>query len=56
MEGTRVHVVVRSYAGEGASELFDLLAQREDEVKNLISGVAGLSAMPPSATLTAVAR
>ena len=36
-----MHVVVRSYTGRGASELFDLLGQREDEVKNLISGVPG---------------
>jgi hypothetical protein len=41
MEGTRMHVVARSYAGEGASELFDLLGQREEEVKNLIGGVPG---------------
>jgi hypothetical protein len=36
-----MHVVVRSYSGEGASQLFDLLGQREEEVKNLISGVPG---------------
>jgi hypothetical protein len=36
-----MHVVVRSYSGEGASELFDLLEQREDDVKELISGVPG---------------
>ncbi len=36
-----MHVVVRSYPGEGASELFDLLGQREDEVKALIQGVPG---------------
>jgi hypothetical protein len=36
-----MHVVVRSYSGEGASDLFDLLEQREDEVKNLIGGVPG---------------
>jgi hypothetical protein len=36
-----MHVVVRNYSGEGASELFDLLGQREDEVKNLIGGVPG---------------
>jgi hypothetical protein len=38
-----MHVVVRSYSGEGASELFDLLGQRQDEVKELISGVPGFS-------------
>jgi hypothetical protein len=36
-----MHVVVRTYSGQGASELFDLLGQREDDVKALISGVPG---------------
>ena len=36
-----MYVVVRSYSGQGASELFDLLGQREDDVKELISGVPG---------------
>ena len=36
-----MHVVVRSYSGQGASELFDLLAQREDDVRELITGVPG---------------
>jgi hypothetical protein len=36
-----MYVVVRSYSGEGASELFDLLGQREEDVKELISGVPG---------------
>ena len=36
-----MYVVVRSYSGQGASELFDLLGQREEDVKNLISGVPG---------------
>ncbi len=36
-----MHVVVRSYSGQGSSELFDLLEQREEDVKNLISGVPG---------------
>ena len=36
-----MHVVVRSYAGQGASELFDLLGEREEDVKELISGVPG---------------
>jgi hypothetical protein len=36
-----MHVVVRSYFGQGASELFDLLEQREEDVKELISGVPG---------------
>lgn len=36
-----MYVVVRSYSGPGASELFDLLGEREDDVKALISGVPG---------------
>jgi hypothetical protein len=36
-----MYVVVRSYSGQGASELFDLLAQREEDVKALISGCLG---------------
>jgi hypothetical protein len=36
-----MHVVVRTYTGQGASELFDLLGQREQDVKDLISGVPG---------------
>lgn len=38
-----MYVVVRSYSGQGASELFDVLAQREEDVKALISGVPGFS-------------
>ena len=38
-----MYVVVRSYSGQGASELFDLLAQREEDVTALISGVPGFS-------------
>jgi len=36
-----MYLVVRSYSGAGASELFDLLGERQDEVKDLISGVPG---------------
>jgi hypothetical protein len=36
-----MHVVIRSYSGKGASELFDLLGQREEDVKTLIGGVPG---------------
>jgi hypothetical protein len=36
-----MYAVVRSYSGQGASDLFDLLDQREEEVKSLISGVPG---------------
>ncbi len=38
-----MYVVVRSYSGQGASELFALLAQREDDVKALLDGVPGFS-------------
>jgi hypothetical protein len=36
-----MYMVVRSYSGSGASELFDLLEQREQEIKDLIGGVPG---------------
>jgi hypothetical protein len=36
-----MYAVVRSYSGDGASELFDQLEQRTDEVKDLIGGVPG---------------
>jgi hypothetical protein len=36
-----MYVVVRSYSGPGASELFDLLGQREQDIKDLIGGVPG---------------
>ena len=38
-----MYVVVRSYSGQGASALFDLLSQREEDVRALISGVPGFS-------------
>ena len=33
--------VVRTYSGHGAVELFDLLGQREEDVKALMTGVPG---------------
>ncbi len=36
-----MYVVVRSYSGKGAQELFDALGQRQEEVKDLIGGVPG---------------
>ncbi len=36
-----MYVVVRSYSGQGASDLLNLIEQRHDEVKELISGVPG---------------
>jgi hypothetical protein len=36
-----MYVVVRKYSGSGSSELFDLIEQRSDEVKELIAGTPG---------------
>jgi hypothetical protein len=36
-----MYVAVRSYSGQGASELFDVLAESEEDVKTLISSVPG---------------
>ena len=36
-----MHVMIRSYSGQGASDLFDALAEREDEVKSLMGSVPG---------------
>jgi hypothetical protein len=36
-----MHVIIRSYSGQGASNLFDALAEREDEVKSLMGTVPG---------------
>jgi hypothetical protein len=37
-----MHVAIRSYSGQGASELFDLAGRRAEDLKTLISGVPGL--------------
>ena len=37
-----MYAVVRSYSGAGASELFDVIEQRADDVRDIISGVPGL--------------
>jgi hypothetical protein len=36
-----MHVAIRNYSGQGASELFDLAGQRKEELKTMISGVPG---------------
>lgn len=36
-----MYAVVRTYSGQGASELLDLLGQWEEDVKALITGVPG---------------
>ncbi len=38
-----MYVVIRSYSGQGSSELFDALAAREEEVKAIISTVPGFA-------------
>jgi hypothetical protein len=36
-----MHVVVRNYSGDGASDLFAAMEERESEVRELITGVPG---------------
>jgi hypothetical protein len=36
-----MHVIIRSYSGQGASDLFDALAEGEDEVKSVMGTVPG---------------
>ena len=36
-----MYAVVRTYSGQDASEVFDVIAQREADVKALIGGVPG---------------
>jgi hypothetical protein len=36
-----MYAIVRSYSGQGTSELFDQLEQKNDEVRDLIGGVPG---------------
>lgn len=36
-----MHAVIRTYSGEGAKELFDLLEQRKSDVESLIRSVKG---------------
>ena len=45
-----MYMAVRSYSGPGASELFNLLAEREDEIRELISGVPGFTSYTASRT------
>jgi hypothetical protein len=39
-----MHAVVRTYSGQGAKELFDLLEQRKADVESAIRSVSGLQA------------
>ena len=36
-----MHAVVRTYSGEGASMVFDLVEQATDEVKSLLGSIPG---------------
>jgi hypothetical protein len=36
-----MHAVVRTYSGQGASELFELLSRSEEDVRSLMTGVRG---------------
>lgn len=36
-----MHAVIRNYSGTGATELFELMEQRKDEVESVIGGVTG---------------
>ena len=36
-----MYAVIRTYSGQGASELFELLGQREEDVRGLMTGVQG---------------
>ena len=36
-----MYAVVRSYSGQGASEVFDLVGERDEEVKTLLGEVPG---------------
>ena len=37
-----MYAVVRHYTGQGASQLFDALEERKDDVEGVIRGVSGL--------------
>ena len=37
-----MYTVVRQYSGQGASQLFDVLDSKKDEVERLIRGVSGV--------------
>ena len=39
-----MHAVIRTYAGEGAKELFDLLEQQKADVERIIRAVPGFQA------------
>jgi len=36
-----MYAVVRTYSGQGASEVFDLIEQRHEDVTDLLTGVPG---------------
>ena len=38
-----MYMAIRSYSGQSASELFDTLAEREEDVKDIITTVPGFA-------------
>jgi hypothetical protein len=40
-KGGNMHAVVRTYTGEGASTVFDLVEKNADEVKELLGSIPG---------------
>ena len=48
-----MYAVVRTYSGQGAAEVFDLIGQREADVKALIGGLPVSSATRPFAAVMA---
>ena len=36
-----MHAVVRSYSGQGAAQVFDVIEEKGEDVKSLLSGVPG---------------
>lgn len=48
-----MYAVVRTYSGPGASEIFDVIEQREKDVKALITGSQASSTTRPFAGVTA---
>ena len=45
-----MHAVVRTYSGQGARELFELLEQRKAEMEDLIRSVSGFQAYTAART------
>jgi len=50
-----VYAMVRSYSGDGASEIFDQLEQRNDEIKELLMQTAIYCGVPDANTAFRIA-